>query len=59
MIANQWTESEQVAIKQEQNIGDGRTLLLLIEKDFACLKPRSGKDEDADAFPHPHNDLRC
>lgn len=30
----------------------GRTLRILIEKDFSCLEPRDG-EEDTDTFAHP------
>jgi hypothetical protein len=40
-LARQWaTSNEQVGIEGEQAIGEGRTLRILIEKDFACLAPR-------------------
>jgi hypothetical protein len=42
-----WADSDEVGIERD----DG-ALRILIEKDFACLKPRSGED-DADAFPNP------
>ena len=56
--ANNWVKSNEVGIQAEQNIGDGRVLRLLIEKDFACLQPRRGED-DADTFPHPSGNAKC
>jgi hypothetical protein len=56
--ADRWTQSAQTGMETEQNIGDGKTLRLLIEKDFACLEPRKGED-DADAFPHPQQGKAC
>lgn len=50
--ARAWASSDQVGIEAEQAIEGGGTLRLLVEKDFACLKPRTGED-DEDAFPHP------
>jgi hypothetical protein len=50
-----WANSEQVSIESEQLLEDGEVLLILIEKDFACLAPRDGEDE-ADMFPHPNAD---
>jgi hypothetical protein len=47
-----WAESEQVSIRSEQNLDDGDQLMILIEKDFACLAPRAGED-DSDMFPNP------
>jgi hypothetical protein len=35
-----------------QPIGEGATLAILIEKDFSCLTPRPGGDDD-DCFSHP------
>ena len=48
-----WTTTEQVSIKGDHILDDGETLSILIEKDFACLAPRSGEDE-ADMYPHPN-----
>lgn len=51
-VARAWTSTDQVGIEAEQPLGDGGVLRILVEKDFACLKPRAGED-DADAYPHP------
>jgi hypothetical protein len=56
--AKQWVNSNQVGIEAGQNIGNGKFLRLLIEKDFACLEPRKG-EEDSDAFPHPSGNVKC
>lgn len=47
-----WAGSEQVSISGEQQHNNGDTLVILVEKDFACLAPREGEDE-SDMFPHP------
>lgn len=47
-----WTTSDDVSIRAAQTLDDGGTLVILIEKDFACLAPREGEDE-SDMFPHP------
>lgn len=47
-----WAASNQVSIEGKQQVDDGQTLELLIEKDFACLAPREGEDE-SDMFPNP------
>ena len=47
--ACQWADSEEVGIQTDI---DG--LHVLVEKDFACLKPRQGEDE-ADMFPNPNS----
>ena len=50
-IAVRVPESEVLA-RGSQTLDDGQTLEILIEKDFACLAPRTGEDE-SDMFPHP------
>ena len=50
-VVNEWANSEQVGIEGSQTVRDGE-LHILIEKDFACLKPRHGQ-EDADTFANP------
>ena len=47
-----WSSSNQVSMTGSQTLDDGQTLEILIEKDFACLAPRTGEDE-SDMFPHP------
>ncbi|MBT8131039.1 MAG: hypothetical protein KJO35_02125 [Gammaproteobacteria bacterium] len=42
-----WADSTEVSLADQ----DG-PVKILVEKDFACLKPRDGED-DADAYPHP------
>lgn len=49
--AGSWMESDTVGFEGLMPAGDGRTLAILIEKDFACLD--EDRDE-ADAFPNPH-----
>ncbi len=56
--AEEWTQTAQVGMEAEQMIGGGKTLRLLIEKDYACLEPRA-PDEDQDAFPHPLKGKSC
>ena len=48
----EWADSEQVSIGAEQNLDDSGVLVLLVEKDFACLSPRETEDE-SDMFSHP------
>lgn len=45
LAVREWAETEQVGIEFRQE-----SLLVLVEKDFACLSPRA---EDEDAFPNP------
>lgn len=47
----QWAKSNQVGLETSQPIGEGKTLRLLVEKDFRCVDERPV--EDADTFPHP------
>lgn len=47
-----WATSEQVSIKSNQLLDHGAHLVILVEKDFACLTPREGENE-TDMFPHP------
>jgi hypothetical protein len=51
----QWASTEQVSIAAEQPLGQNDKLSILVEKDFACLKPREDEDE-SDMFPHPGED---
>lgn len=52
--ADRWTETEDVAVDAPTNGG----LKIIIEKDFACLKPREGEDTD-DHYPHPATGTVC
>jgi hypothetical protein len=56
--AAEWVGTELVGLTAKQSIGAGKFLSVLIEKDFACLEPRAGEDED-DAFPHPSERKVC
>lgn len=56
--AEKWTQTARIGIETEQTIGGGKTLRILIEKDFACLEPRAG-DEDADTYSHPLEGKVC
>ena len=49
--AQHWCTSELVTLAHSQPLPDG-ALQITLEKDFACLAPRSGEDE-SDNFPHP------
>ena len=50
-----WSRSEQVSIRGEQSLEGGESLHILVEKDFACPKPRQGEDE-SDMFGNPKFD---
>ena len=49
--ASQWANTDEVGFSQELPLGDGRTLRLLVEKDFVCLD--NGTEPQDDAFPNP------
>lgn len=51
-LVQTWATTEQVSIEGEQVLDDGEKLTILVEKDFACLTPRSGEDE-SDMYPNP------
>lgn len=55
-----WASSSEVTMSGSQQLDDGDTLDILVEKDFACLAPREGEDE-TDMFPHPSSaeSARC
>ncbi|HZD53246.1 MAG TPA: hypothetical protein VE175_09370 [Woeseiaceae bacterium] len=52
---SRWAGSDDVSLASTQTLEGGETLDILVEKDFACLSPSHGRDEedDADTFPHP------
>jgi hypothetical protein len=52
VVCRKWVGSNEVSLKANQPIGDGRSLTILVEKDFKCLEPRHDEDE-SDAFPNP------
>jgi hypothetical protein len=53
--ARAWASSaERVGMEAEQPLEGGEVLRILVEKDFACLRPRKGED-DRDAFENPHD----
>ncbi len=56
--AKEWTQTNQVGLVAEQSIGDGKTLHILIEKDFACLEDRPDEDE-SEAFQNPLEGKEC
>lgn len=52
------THDAEISIESQQALQDG-ALRILVEKDFACLQPRTGED-DSDMFAHPDADrLTC
>ena len=50
-LATEWVASDDVGFASPDGAIGPR---VLVEKDFACLTPRTGEDE-SDMFPHPQN----
>ena len=50
-----WAQGDMVGFEGTQGAGDGRTLAILVEKDFECLRKRP---DEEDAFPNPLADAR-
>jgi hypothetical protein len=51
VMAADWTSTDRVSLRGEQELPDGQ-LKILVEKDFQCLDPRLDEDE-TNLFPHP------
>ena len=51
-ILGAWIAGDDVGFEGEQPVAGGKPLAILVEKDWACLKPRAN-ESDADAYPHP------
>jgi hypothetical protein len=50
-IAENWATSEEVGFEARHRIDDQTELKILVEKDFAFLKPKL--EDDSDNYPHP------
>ena len=50
-LSTEWTETERVGFKFEMEIGNGRKLFLLLEKDFTCLDQVA--EDQSDHFENP------
>ena len=50
-LAQAWAGSDRPNISAEQPLENGRTLQILVEKDFQCIHKTT--DQDTDAFPNP------
>ena len=50
-LANEWTQTERVGIEQVMETGNGKKLVLVLEKDFKCLD-HIEEDQD-DNFENP------
>jgi len=47
--ARRLVDTDEVGVKSDVALEGGRTMVLLVEKDFRCLVPREGED-DGDGF---------
>ncbi len=52
-LVAKWAGSEDVGFEAVQALEDGKSLKILVEKDWTCLTKRDG-EEDLDTYPHPH-----
>lgn len=52
-----WRKDDEVGIYSRVDIGEGRTLEIIVEKDFACLD--ASDSENADTFPNPNRAVIC
>ncbi len=48
-----WAKNETVGYENNMEIGDGRHLFLLLEKDFKCIDAPAHEDQ-SDNFENPH-----
>lgn len=51
-IAEEWIITDIIAFDNKMNIGNGKELFLLIEKDFACLDYTL--EDQSDNYPNPN-----
>jgi len=50
-LAKEWTTTEKVGYENKMEIGNGKKLFLLIEKDFKCLD--NTIEDQSDNYPNP------
>lgn len=51
-VLDQWAASDDEGFEASVAVSESDTTHILIQKDFACLKPRG--EEDRDTFAHPN-----
>jgi hypothetical protein len=49
---NEWIDTERVGFENRMDIGDGKELFLLLEKDFVCLD--NTFEDQSDNYPNPN-----
>ncbi len=55
--ASRWAGTNEIAIEGRQPVGEGEELVILIEKDFACLD--GTPEQNLDTFPNPQAGKKC
>jgi hypothetical protein len=51
-LKKEWVESQKIGFENKMDIGLGKQLLLLIEKDFVCLD--NTLEDQSDNYPNPN-----
>jgi hypothetical protein len=51
-MVNEWTTTDLIGLENKMDIGEGKTLFLLIEKDFVCLDHTL--EDQSDNYPNPN-----
>ena len=51
-IGREWTTTDVVGFDHKMNIGEGKELFLLIEKDFVCID--HSFEDQSDNYPNPN-----
>ena len=54
---HEWASTDQVTIEARQDLGAGKFLQILVEKDFQCIHSRA--EGNTDAFPNPRERSVC
>ena len=52
-ITREWTTTEKVGFENNMDIGNGKQLYLLLEKDFKCIDAPATEDQ-SDNYEHPN-----
>ncbi|HQF28403.1 MAG TPA: hypothetical protein PLH61_12225 [Bacteroidia bacterium] len=51
-VKKEWVETDQVGFNHRMDIGNDKTLFILVEKDFVCLDHTF--EDQSDNFPNPN-----
>lgn len=52
LISKDWVETDKVGLENKIDIGMGKQLLILVEKDFVCLD--NAFEDQSDNYPNPN-----